>query len=61
MDHKFHLVRWETVCSNKIRSGLHIRNPSLVNRALLGRWGWRFAMEENSFWKKAIRVKYKME
>lgn len=36
MDRKIHLIRWETVCSNKKRGGLGITNLSLVSRDLLG-------------------------
>lgn len=61
MDNKLHLVRWDTVCSNKKRGRLGIKNLSLVNRALLGKSRWRFAMEENSFWAEVIWVKYKVK
>ena len=35
-----------------------IRNLSTSNKALLGKWDWIFAVEENSIWRNAIRLKY---
>ena len=29
-----------------------------MNRALLGKWNWRFALEVNSSWRKIISLKY---
>ena len=34
---------------------------SIVNRALLGKWVWRFTKDENSIWKDVIRLKYHTE
>jgi hypothetical protein len=28
------------------------------NRALLGKWLWRFAMERDAFWRKVVDIKY---
>ena len=41
--------------------GLGIRNLSKFNKALLGKWNWRFSMEENSVWRNIISLKYGME
>ena len=37
---KPHLVRWNTVCLEKRKSGLGVRNLSLMNIALLSKWNW---------------------
>lgn len=47
--------------SNKKKGRLGIKNLSVINTALLGKWGWRFAISENSIWKEIISLKYKME
>ena len=61
LDRKIHLVNWNIVCSGKENGGLGIRSLSLVNKAMLGKWVWRFEEEESSIWKKVIRLKYQVE
>ena len=61
LERKIHLVNWDIVCSSKEKGGLGIRSLSNFNKALLGKWNWRFVMEENSFWRNNIRLKYGME
>ena len=61
MDKKFHLVSWDIVFSSKEKGGLGIRNLSIVNRALLGKWVWRFTEEEYSIWKEVIKLKYQVK
>ncbi|RVW49203.1 putative ribonuclease H protein [Vitis vinifera] len=38
-----HLVKWAVVCTHKKMGGLGIRNLSILNRALLCKWSWRYA------------------
>ena len=37
---KLHLVKWNMVCLEKRKGGLGVRNPSMVNIALLSKWNW---------------------
>ncbi|RVX03442.1 hypothetical protein CK203_019816 [Vitis vinifera] len=47
-------VEWE-------KGGLCIRKIDLLNKALLGKWIWRFASEKDNLWKRVIGVKYGQE
>ena len=55
---KTHLVNWKTVCTEKKKGGLGLRRFSILNKALLCKWCWRFANEMDSFWIKVIRCKF---
>ena len=46
------------VCTQKESGGLGIRKFGILNKALLGKWIWRFAFEEEFLWRKVIGVKY---
>ena len=61
LERNTHLVKWEVVCTDKEKGGLGIRKLALLNKALLGRWIWRFAFEKENLWKKVILVKYGQE
>ncbi|KAJ9674776.1 hypothetical protein PVL29_023982 [Vitis rotundifolia] len=58
LDKKVHLINWEVVCTHKEKGGLGIRRIDMLNKALLGKWVWRFAFEKDNLWKRVIGVKY---
>ncbi|RVX22326.1 LINE-1 reverse transcriptase-like [Vitis vinifera] len=58
---KIHLVKWDVVCTEKRNGGLGLRRIATLNRALLGKWIWRFACERDNLWKQVISTKYGQE
>ena len=58
MDKKPHLVKWSTVCANKRNGGLGVKDFSILNRALLCKWIWRFTNEKNAPWRNVICWKF---
>uniref|UniRef100_A0A2N9GB44 Integrase catalytic domain-containing protein n=1 Tax=Fagus sylvatica TaxID=28930 RepID=A0A2N9GB44_FAGSY len=57
-EHKFHLVNWHQVCTPLSGGGLGIRDVAIFNKALLGKWLWRYSTEPNSLWRQVIDSKY---
>lgn len=49
--------KWE-VCMEKKEGGLGIRDFLAFNRAILGKWIWRFLNESESLWVKVIRSRF---
>ena len=58
LDRNIHLVNYDIVCPSKGNDGLGIRSLSMFNRALLGKWIWRFFVEDDSTWRTVISLKY---
>ena len=58
---KAHLIKWEAICEDKSKGGLGLRKLVLLNKALLGKWIWRFAYDKDDLWKQVITAKYGQE
>ena len=61
LEGKIHLVKWEVVCTDKNKGGLGLRKIAMLNKALLGKWIWRYACEKDNLWKQVITTKYGQE
>ena len=42
----------------KANGGLGIRKLTTFNKALLGKWLWRFGVEENRLWRRVVALKF---
>uniref|UniRef100_A0A2N9I4J4 Reverse transcriptase domain-containing protein n=1 Tax=Fagus sylvatica TaxID=28930 RepID=A0A2N9I4J4_FAGSY len=58
---KHHLVGWDTVCSPLAQGGLGVRRVEVFNRALLGKWLWKFGKEDTHLWRRVIASKYGLD
>ena len=61
LEKKVHLVNWEVICADKENGGLGLRKLALLNKALLGKWLWRFACVKEELWKQVLVAKYGQE
>ncbi|KAJ9677832.1 hypothetical protein PVL29_022672 [Vitis rotundifolia] len=61
LERKAHLVSWERVCVSKEKGGLGLRKLVFLNKALLGKWVWRFAHAKEEMWKRVLVAKYGQE
>ncbi|RVW54427.1 hypothetical protein CK203_068462 [Vitis vinifera] len=51
LERKPYLVKWATICSDKKKESLGVRHLALLNKTFPSKWIWRFAMENEAFWK----------
>ena len=48
----------DKVCAPKVNGGLGIRKLTTFNKALLGKWLWRFGVEETRLWRRVVALKF---
>ena len=46
------------MCSEKRKGGIGLKSLSKLNKALLCKWSWRFANDQNALWRKVICCKF---
>ena len=54
---KYHLVGWDKFCTPVANGGFGIRKITTFNKALLGKWLWRFGKEEDQLWRRVVASK----
>ncbi|KAG7984034.1 hypothetical protein I3843_04G136900 [Carya illinoinensis] len=55
---KFHLIKWDKVCTPLSCSGLGLRKLRTFSKAALGKWLWRYHHEGDACWRNILDVKY---
>ncbi|KAG7992074.1 hypothetical protein I3843_02G109700 [Carya illinoinensis] len=55
---KCHLIKWDKVCNPLSSGGLGLRNLRTFNKALLGKWLWRYHLEGDALWRNTLDAKY---
>uniref|UniRef100_A0A2N9HJW1 Reverse transcriptase domain-containing protein n=1 Tax=Fagus sylvatica TaxID=28930 RepID=A0A2N9HJW1_FAGSY len=55
---KFHLVKWSQICVPLRFGGLAVRDIRCFNKALLGKWLWRYGMDREAMWRSVVEAKY---
>ncbi|XP_071699670.1 uncharacterized protein [Rutidosis leptorrhynchoides] len=58
---KMSWVKWESILMSYGDGGLNIRSLKAKNRALVGKWWWRFRTESNTLWVNVIKSIYGRE
>ena len=49
------------MCAPLKNGGLGVRKLTTFNKALLGKWLWRFGTEEKRLWRKVVALKFREE
>ena len=61
LEKKMQLVNWSAVCVDMRQGDLGIHSLVALNKALLGKWSWKFVVERDSLWKQVIIDKFGVE
>ena len=54
-----HLVGWDKVCAPMENGGLEVRKLTTFNKVLLGKWLWRFGIEDTRLWRRVVALKFR--
>ena len=55
---KFHLVSWSNICEPIQHGGLGVKDLQRFNKALLGKWLWRYGTDRAALWRQVVAAKY---
>lgn len=51
-------VGWDKVCRPMEEGGLGIKDLGMFNKALRGKWIWRFLVEKGNLWQKVLKSRF---
>lgn len=54
---KYHLIKWTTICRNKKKGGLGIKDLTKLNISLLCKW-WCILEKDEGLWQDIVKFKY---
>ena len=54
-------MNWDRICTPIDQGGLGVRDLISFNKVLLGKWMWRFGLEDSKLWRHVLAVKYGVE
>ena len=49
------------MCAPLENGGLGVRKLTIFNKDLLGKWLWRFGVEETRLWRRVVALKFREE
>lgn len=57
-ENKFHLLKWDKICTPLSYGGLQVRELRTFIKALLGKWLWWNHQEGDALWRTVIDAKF---
>lgn len=58
---KYHMVKWEHICSPKEVGGLGVINTKVMNWCLMAKWAWKILRGQGGLWLSVFSNKYLLD
>lgn len=53
-------VKWEDICKPFSEGGLGLKNLGAFNKALVGKWVWKFMEGKERLWQKVVKARHEV-